>query len=42
VLARYTCIALQRLSGSAKKVKGKFDLYFQSSDRATNRAEIVL
>jgi condensin complex subunit 1 len=24
VLARYTCIALQRLSGSAKKVKGMF------------------
>jgi condensin complex subunit 1 len=26
VLARYTCIALQRLSGSAKKVKGKWDV----------------
>ena len=26
LLARYTCVALQRLNGSAKKVKGKYAL----------------
>jgi condensin complex subunit 1 len=26
VLARYTCVALQRLNGSAKKVKGRSEL----------------
>ena len=31
-LARYTCIALQRLGGSAKKVKGVFDAESSCAD----------
>jgi hypothetical protein len=28
VLAKYTCVALQRLNGSVKKVKGDFHRWF--------------